>query len=115
MGTFVFAMPLLPGKEAVDREMLERLGAAGPERDAYLAARRAQGVSHETVWHQRTPMGTFAIVLLEADDVATSFGLIATSDEPFARQFRDFVKDVHGVDMAKDPPPDVELVIDTRF
>jgi hypothetical protein len=25
------------------------------------------------------------------------------------------VKDVHGVDLAKDPPPDVSLISDTRF
>jgi hypothetical protein len=60
-------------------------------------------------------MGTFAIILLEGDDIAASFGTIASSDAPFAAQFREFVKDVHGVDLAKDPPPDVELLTDTRF
>jgi hypothetical protein len=108
-------MPLLPGKEDTDREMLERLSAPGPERDAYLASRRAQGIAHEAVWHQKTPMGTFAIIMLEGEDIASSFGQIATSDEPFAQQFREFVKDVHGVDLAKDPPPDVSLISDTRF
>jgi len=67
------------------------------------------------VWHQKTPMGTFAIVLLEGDDLAASFGKIATSDDPFAVQFREFVKTVHNIDLAKDPPPDVELLIDARF
>jgi hypothetical protein len=115
LATFAFVMPLLPGKEETDREMLERLSAIGPERDAYVAARRAQGLTREAIWHQKTPMGTFAIVVLEGDDIASSFGKIATSDEPFARQFREFVKDVHGVDLAKDPPPDVALISDTRF
>jgi hypothetical protein len=28
---------------------------------------------------------------------------------------REFVEDVHGVDLANDPPPDVRLISDTRF
>jgi hypothetical protein len=115
LDTFVFVMPLLPGKAEVDRQMLERVTAPGPDRDAYVAARRSQGVAREAIWHQNTPMGTLAIVLLEAEDIASSFGKIATSDEPFAQQFREFVKEVHGVDLAKDPPPEVSLISDTRF
>jgi hypothetical protein len=44
-----------------------------------------------------------------------SLGVAATSDEPIHRQFREFVKDVHGVDLANDPPPDVRLISDTSF
>jgi hypothetical protein len=113
--TFAFVMPVVPGKEETDAEMLRRMDTPGPEHDAYVAARRAQGLTREAVWHQKTPMGTFAIVLLEGDDIAASFGTIVSSDEPFAVQFREFVKDVHNVDLAKDPPPDVELLTDTRF
>jgi hypothetical protein len=29
-----------------------------------VAARRSQGITREAIWHQRTPMGTFAIVLM---------------------------------------------------
>ena len=43
VATIVFALPILPGNEALDREMLERLNAPGPEKDAYVSARRAQG------------------------------------------------------------------------
>ncbi len=113
MASFAFVAPLLPGKEEVDRKMFETLN--GEEKQAYVAARRGQGVTRETVWHQKTPMGTFAIVLLEADDVGAAFGKIATSSEPFDQRFRDFIKDVHGIDLAKDPPPEVSLISDTRF
>ena len=44
-----------------------------------MAARRAQGLTREAVWHQTTPMGTFAIVVLEGDDIQSSLGMIATS------------------------------------
>ncbi len=115
MAAFAFMMPVVPGKEEMDAEMLGRMGTPGPEHDAYVAARRSQGLTREAVWHQKTPMGTFAIILLEGDDLAASFGKIASSDEPFAVQFREFVKNVHNVDLAKDPPPDVKLLIDARF
>jgi hypothetical protein len=115
MATTAFVLPILPGKEDVDREMLAGLSAPGPARDAYLAARRAQGVTRETVWHQKTPNGTFAIVVLEGDDLQHALAVSVTSDDPFHQQFREFVKDVHGLDLANDPPPDISLITDTRF
>jgi hypothetical protein len=115
MATFVFAMPVLPGKEEADRTPIQGLGVAGPERDAYLAARRAAGLTREAVWHQKTSMGTFALVLLEADDIQSAFGKMVMSDDPFDRQFREFVRDVHGIDLQKDPPPEVALLSDNRF
>jgi hypothetical protein len=115
MATFAFVMPVVPGKEGIVAETLRRMGTPGPKHDAYAAARRSQGLTREAVWQQKTPMGTFAIVLLQGDDIAASFAKIASSDDPFAVQFRDFVKDVHNVDLAKDPPPDVELLLDARF
>jgi hypothetical protein len=115
MPIFAFAMPVVPGKEETDEKMLQQLSGSGPEHDAYVAARRAQGFSRELVFHQKTPMGTFALIILEGDDPAASLGKVATSDEPFAVQFREFVKEVHNVDLAKDPPPEVKLLMDTRF
>lgn len=115
MATFVFVMPVLPGKEEADRTTLEGLSVPGPDRDAYLAARRAAGLTREAVWHQKTPMGTFALVLLEADDIQEAFGRMVTSDHPFDQNFREFVRDVHGVDLQNDPPPDVALISDVRF
>jgi hypothetical protein len=115
MATFAFVMPVVPGKEGIDADTLRSMSTPGPENAAYVAARRSQGLKRETVWHQKTPMGTLAIVILEGDDLAASFGKIATSDDPFAVQFRDFVKDVHNVDLAKDPPPEVEPLLDAKF
>jgi hypothetical protein len=115
MATLVFAMPIIPGKEAVDRENIQRATAPGPGLGALVAARRAQGIKREAVWHQVTPNGTLAIVLIEADDIDAAMGRMMTSDEPFEREFREQVKDVHGVDLANDPPPQVELISDTTF
>jgi hypothetical protein len=115
VATLVFVLPIVQGKEDFDRESLQRMAAPGPERDAYVAARRAQGITREAVWHQRTPMGTSAIVLMEGDDPNAAMGAMITSQDPFDTQFRQFVKEVHGVDLAADAPPDVTPVVDNRF
>jgi hypothetical protein len=115
MPGFAFVAPILPGKEQLDAEKFEQF-AVGDEHDAYVAARRAAGVTREAVWHQTTPDGaTVAIVLLEADDVEAAFGHIVTSEAPFDRRFRAMVQEVHGFDLASAPPPDVRLIRDTRF
>lgn len=38
-----------------------------------------------------------------------------TGQDPFSTQSRRFVKDVHGVDLAGDPPPDVTPIVDITF
>src|SRR5512147_413546 len=115
VATSVFILPIIPGKEDFDREALQRMAAPGPEHDAYVGARRAQGITREAVWHQRTPMGTFAIVLMEGDDLDAAMGAMISGQDPFSTQFRQFVKEVHGVDLAADPPPDVTPIVDNRF
>ena len=68
--------------------------------DEYVASRRAAGMTRETVWSEQTPDGRlFAVVLMESDDVDAVFATLAKSDDPFTSRFRDFLKDVHGVDM----------------
>jgi hypothetical protein len=111
----VFVLPIIPGKEDLDRESLQGMAAPGPAHDAYVAARRAQGITREAVWHQRTPMGTFAIVLMEGDDLGAAMGAMIAGQDPFNVQFRAFVKEVHGVDLATDAPPDVTPIVDNRF
>lgn len=114
MATIAFVAPLLPGKAETDRAAMQRF-SAGEEKDAYEASRRALGFQREAIWHQETPDGTIAIVVWEVDDVVAAFGGIANSDEPFDRRFRDFIRDVHGLDLTTDPPPEIRPVIDHRF
>ena len=73
-------------------------------------------MTHESVWSQQTPDGQLtAVVLIEADDLDAVFGNLAKSEDPFTARFRDFLKDVHGVDLATHPLPEVTMVSDTRF
>jgi len=112
MPAFAFAAPILPGKEQLDAETMQRLAS----NDEYAEARRAAGVTREAIWHQKLPDGTtLAIVLLEADDPQAAFGHIATSDAEFDRSFRAMVQEVHGFDLATAPPPDVRPIADTTF
>jgi hypothetical protein len=114
MATFAFVMPVLPGKEDVDRETMQRF-SSGEESGAFAAAFKSKGITRHAVWHQATPDGTLAIVVFEGDDIESAIGAMATSDEPFDKRFRAFLEDVHGVDIATSPPPDVRPVIDCRF
>jgi hypothetical protein len=115
MPSFAFVAPILSGKEQLDAESFKQF-SAGDEREAYLAARKAAGVTREAVWHQKTPDGaTLAIVLPESDEVEAAFGHIVTSDAPFDRRFRAMIQEVHGFDLASAPPSDVRLISDTRF
>ena len=63
---------------------------------------------------RRVVQGTLAIVLLEAEDIGKALSGPAPSQEPFDQRFREWIKDVHGVDLANDPPADVQQVIDWR-
>jgi len=105
MATSVFILPIIPGKEDFDRETLQHMAAPGADHDGYVAARRSQGITREAIWHQRTPRGTFAIVLMEGDDINAAMGAMITGQDPFNTQFRQFVKGVHGVDLAEGPAP----------
>lgn len=113
MPALAFVLPILPGKEGLDRETMQRF-ASGDERDAFAPSQRSHGITRHAVWHQGTPDGTIAIVLLEADDIERALTGSAVSQEPFDQRFREFVRDVHGVDLASDPPPQVRPVIDWR-
>ena len=115
MAAVAMAMPVLPGKEQTWRDYVSQLES--PEmRDDYMRSRRGVGMSRETVWSQQTPDGRLmAVVLMEADDLNAVFGNLATSEDAFTGRFRDFIKDVHGVDFATDPLPEVNMLSDTRF
>jgi hypothetical protein len=115
MTAIALAMPVVPGKEQTWLDYVARLQSA-EVRDEYETSRRALGMTRECVWSQRGPDGRLvAVVLMEGDDPDAVFGALATSEDPFTKQFRDFLKEVHGVDIGTDPLPHVTMLSDTRF
>jgi hypothetical protein len=91
-----FARPLLVGQTDANRTALASCWV-GTRKEAHQDARRRAGIVREAVWIQSAPGGDLAVVYVEADDLATAFGVLATSREPFDRWFRDHVRRVHGI------------------
>src|SRR3954465_15160591 len=98
MPRIAFAAPLLPGKTDADRAAMTSC-RTGERKDAYEESRQRAGITREGVWIQVTPMGDMAVVLMEADDLEKAFAMLATSDDPFDRWFRDQVREVHGISL----------------
>ena len=114
MAAIAFMAPILPGKEQLDKQWVRE--ATGPRRQELAEWRRRQGITREAVWHQQTPQGTVAIVLLEAADPLQALQSMGNADEPIARWFRQVILDVHGLDLTQPMPgPPPELVMDERY
>ena len=110
--TIAFTIPILPGKTETDRREM-RSCWNGERAAGFAESRREHGITREAVWIQSGPAGDVAVVYLEAEDVQAAFTGLATSDEPFDRWFREYVLDVHGVDLTEGFPPP-EQVLDYR-
>ncbi len=68
MAAVAFALPILPGQEAVVRSMGEAVSDSGELRETYEESRKKLGISEEKVWIQRTPIGQAIIVYWETED-----------------------------------------------
>lgn len=102
MAEIVFAVPLLPGKEELDRRVMDEM--ADSRRDEYEAALREAGITRQAIWHQETPDGTVALVYIEANDpdAAQRF---TSSGADISRWFVEKMQEVHGIDISGPPPP----------
>lgn len=111
MTEIVFAIPIMHGKEEVDRET--RAEMAGPRRGEYEAALKEAGITRQTVWHQQMPGGgTLAIVYVEASD-PDAHQRFVNSDSDISRWFVERMQEVHGRDVSEPPLP-VEQILDFR-
>jgi hypothetical protein len=103
---------VLPGKTEINRAAMISCWK-GERRDAYQASRRRLGISREAVFIQSTPNGDAAVVYWETDDLDAAFKGMVTSEDPFDRWFRDYLRDVHGINVEDGFPPP-EQVMDFR-
>lgn len=101
MTEIAFAVPVVPGKEGLDREVLDEL--AGSRRSELEAAMRDAGITRQTVWHQDTPNGTIAVVYMEMEDDEGERRFVA-SGAPVMKYFVDQMKEVHGFDISAAAP-----------
>lgn len=102
MTEIVFAIPVVEGKEGLDRETLEEM--ANERSDEYRAALAEAGIRRLAVWHQQTPQGTLAIVMIEAEE-ADAAGRFTNSEKEISRWFVERMQEVHGVDVSQPLPP----------
>jgi hypothetical protein len=107
----VFAIPVVRGKEELDRQTRNEMATA--RRDEYVAALKDAGITRQAVWHQQMPDGgTLAIVYIEAaaPDAHQRF---TSSDAEISRWFVERMREVHGRDVSLPPLP-VEQILDFR-
>ena len=109
MPSIAFAAPLLPGKTEVDRAALASV-ANGERRADHEESRKRAGITRESVWLQSTPSGDIAVVVIEADDIPSALGALATSEEPFDQWFRKHTQEVHGIDLTAGFAPPEQLL-----
>ena len=111
MTEIVFAIPIMHGKEEVDRQTREEM--AGARRDEYAAALKDAGITRQAVWHQQMPDGgTLAIVYIEGTD-PDAHQRFVSSDADISRWFVQRMQEIYGRDVTRPPFP-VELDHDFR-
>ena len=86
--------------------------ATGSRRVEFAAARRRQGVRRQGVWLQQGPDGPREILVLETDDPARAFELMATSHDPFDVWLRAMLMDTYKLDLAQPAGPPPEQILD---
>jgi hypothetical protein len=93
------AVPIAPGKTEEWRRALENL--VGPQYHDYDISRRRYGLTSQTTFVQRTPMGDFALIHLTGPDVHQAFHAMSSSQDPWDVEWRKLTLNLHGIDFAK--------------
>jgi hypothetical protein len=93
------AIPIAPGKTAAWQAALDEL--LGPRYAEYESSRKRYGLTSQTTFLQRTPMGDFALIHMTGADVRASFHAMSTSQDPWDVKWRAMTQDLHGLDFAK--------------
>lgn len=93
------AVPLAPGKTAAWQSALEEL--LGSRYAEYESSRKRFGLTSQTTFLQKTPMGDFALIHLTGPDVHASFHAMSSSKDTWDVKWRELTLDLHGMDFAK--------------
>src|SRR4051812_11240970 len=87
----------------------------GVRSDAHRAFLRRGGVSKETLFHQKTPMGDLMVLVwdgVDPDQLAAHFAdALQNPTSDHERYLRDYmIPKVHGIDPTQPPPPPAQRV-----
>jgi hypothetical protein len=105
------AVPIAPGQTEAWQRALEEL--TGPRYDEYRTSRERFGLTSQTTFLQKTPMGDFALIHMTGPDVHASFHAMSTSQDPWDVKWRELTRGLHGMDFATADPPRVDLAFET--
>ena len=105
------AVPIAPGQTEAWQHALEDL--TGPRYEEYRTSRARFGLTSQTTFVQKTPMGDFALIHMTGPDVHASFHAMSTSQDPWDVEWRKLTRGLHGVDFATADPPRVDLAFQT--
>ena len=101
MPVIAFSIPILTGKTEAFAAAHRRFVV--DRRTEFEASRRRLGVTAERGFLQRTPNGDLAIVVFDVIDPARMLAGTASSTEPLDADFRRYLLDVFGLDLAHTP------------
>lgn len=107
MHEYCFVAPVVPGGMERMQSWIQQGILNNRDHDRVF---QEAGINREQLWLQHTPMGDFAVVSFGTDDPAKAFHVLQTSSDPWAVQFRDFVKATHGLDLSQPLPLNEQLV-----
>jgi hypothetical protein len=93
------AIPIRAGQtDAWQRAIVE---LTGPRYREYESSRRRMGVTSQTTFLQRTPMGDFALIHMTGPDIHRTFHAMSSSQDPWDVKWRQLTQSLHGMDFAK--------------
>ena len=93
--TLALALPIQPGKLDAWRGFVADLhGTRAADYRAHLARR---GITAEQAFHQPTPQGDIAILVITCADPDLMVGVLATPHEPFDRWVAERLQELHGI------------------
>lgn len=110
MSIVVLTLPIPPEKFTTWRAMLSEI--AGARSEEFAAARESQGVTRQGVWVQQGIDGPREILMMETDDPARAFELMATSQAPFDIWLRKMLLEIYQFDLTQPAGPLPEQILD---
>ena len=114
MPNYAFIAPILPGKTEEFKAFAKQL--QGERKAEYAASRKRSGITREVLFHQKTPMGEFVVVVWETSgDPAAAMQKTFESKDPFDQWFMKRIGEIHGVTSEQTTDGDMnELIFDWK-
>jgi hypothetical protein len=105
--------PILPGKTPAARAFFKEISTTRAK--DYLASMLRGGKTHETVDIMTTPMGDVTAGVTEAANLPKAVDHVSKSSDPYDVWYRGKLVEIFGLDLAKNPFPQPEILMDWQW